>query len=119
MATWDDVRRLALELPETEEGTSYRQPCFKVAGKTFVNMSPHERGALVVRADPYEKPLLIASRPDLYYETPHYKGYPALLVRLEVTDEDELRERLIDAWLTMAPRRLLDELDPDPSDPGS
>ena len=111
MATWDDVRRLALELPDTEESTSYRQPCFKVAGKTFVNMSPHEQGALVVRAEVDEKPLLIELRPDVYYETPHYAGYPALLVRLEAIDEDELRERLIDSWLLKAPKRLLDSLD--------
>ena len=111
MATWDDIRRLALELPGTEEGTSYRQPCFKVAGKTFVNMSPHEQDALVVRAELDEKPLLLESRPDVYYETPHYAGYPALLVRLEAADEDELRERLIDSWLLVAPKRLLATLD--------
>jgi hypothetical protein len=116
VATWEDVRRLALELPEAEESTSYGQPCFKVAGKLFLNMSPHEHGALVVRAEIDEKPLLIESRPDVYYETPHYKGYPALLVRLEAIDADELRERLIDSWLMRAPKRLLDRLDANASD---
>ena len=111
MATWDDVRRLALELPEVEEATGWGQPCFKVAGRTFVNMSPHERGALVVRADPAEKPFLIESRPDVYFDTRHYAGYPALLVRLEAIEEDELRERLIDAWLIKAPKRLVDSVD--------
>jgi hypothetical protein len=108
MATWEDVRRLALELPEVEESTSYRQPCFKVRGKTFVCMSASQPGALVVWAELDEKPLLIESRPDLYYETPHYAGYPALLARLERIDDDELRERLIDGWLMKAPKRLVD-----------
>jgi hypothetical protein len=110
MATWDDVRRLALELPEAEESTSWQQPCFKVAGKTFVTMSPHEEGALVVWTELDEKPLLIDLRPDLYYETPHYAGYPAMLVRLDAIDANELRERLIDAWLLKAPKRLLNAL---------
>jgi hypothetical protein len=107
VATWDDVRRLALELPETAESTSYRQPCMKVAGKTFLNLSPHEPGALVVRAEIDEKPPLMASRPDLYYETPHYRGFGGFLVRLEAIDEDELRERVIDSWLLVAPERLI------------
>jgi len=111
VATWDDVRRLALELPETEESTSYRQPCMKVAGKTFLNMSPHEHGALVVRVDYDEKPLLLASRPEVYYETPHYRGFSGLLVRLGAIDEDELRERVIDSWLLVAPRRLVWKVD--------
>jgi hypothetical protein len=107
VASWDDVRRLAQELPETEESTSYRRPCMKVAGKTFLNLSPHERGALVVRAEIDEKPLLLASRPDVYYETPHYRGFAGFLVRLEAIDEDELRERVIDSWLLVAPERLV------------
>ncbi len=115
MATWETVRRLALELPEVEESTSHGQPCLKVAGKAFANMSSHEPGALVVRADLDEKPLLIDARPDLYNDTPHYAGYPALLVRLMALDEGELRERLLDGWLIRAPRRLVAQRDPDQS----
>jgi len=103
MPTWDDVRRLGLALPDVEESTSYRQPCLKVRGKTFVNMSPHERGALVVRVLPEEQPLLTAARPDIYYVTPHYAGYGAVLIRLEAIDEDELAGRLEDAWELMSP----------------
>ena len=112
MATWDDVRRLGVELPEVEESTAWGERCLKVRGKTFVNMSPHERGALVVRAEVDEKALLIELRPDVYFETPHYAGYPALLVRLEAIDEDELRERVIDSWLLKAPKRLVASIDP-------
>jgi hypothetical protein len=116
MATWDDVRRLALELPETVESTSWHQPCFKVAGKTFLNLSPSQPGALVVRVEVEEKPLMIASRPDLYWETPHYANYPALLVRLDAIDEAELRERVIDSWLWKAPKRLVKQLQTSSSD---
>jgi hypothetical protein len=119
VATWDDVRRLALELPETEESTAYGERCIKVAGKTFVNLSPHEEGALVVRAEHEEKPLLLAARPDVYWQTPHYEGYRTLLVRLEAIDEDELRDRLLESWLMYAPRRLVRQLETSASESAS
>ena len=108
MATWEDVARLARELPEAEEATTYRQPSLKVHGKKFAWMSPHAKGALVVLADEGELPLLIDSRPDVYFTTPHYDGYPMLLIRLERADDDALRERLEDSWALVAPPELVD-----------
>ena len=78
MATWEDVRRLASELPGAEEGTSYRRP----ATRKWRSSSG---------SDPLEKPLLIESRPDLYFTTPHYDRWPMLLVRLDDADDDALR----------------------------
>jgi hypothetical protein len=106
VATWRTVRSVALALPEAEEGTSYRQPAFRVRGKVFAAMSPHEDGALVVRVDPDERPLLIATRPDVLYVTAHYEAYPRLLVRLAAADPGELEERITDSWLLAAPPRL-------------
>ena len=111
MATWDDVRRLAADLPEAEDGTLYGEPAFRVRKKTFVWMSPHEEGALAVRVDPDERPLLVESQPDLYFVTPHYQGYPILLVRLEAVGEKELRDRISDSWLIAAPPKLAASLD--------
>ena len=107
MPTWDDVRRLGLALAEVEESTSYGQPALKVAGRTFANLSPSEPGALHVRVDPEERPLLLAARPDILFVTPHYEAWPGMLVRLDVVDEATLRELLEDAWALRAPRRLL------------
>ena len=59
-----------------------------------------------MRVDPDEKQLILASNPDVYFETPHYQGYPAVLIRLEVIERDELTERIEDAWLMQAPKRL-------------
>ena len=103
---WDEVRELACALPEVEEGTSYRQPALRVAGRWFAVMSPHEKGALVLRCDPAERPLMLASRSDVFWVTPHYEPHPLVLVRLEAIDADELRERLVDSWLLAAPERL-------------
>ena len=97
---------LALELPEVETSTSWGRPAFKVRGKAFAGLSRHE-GAVWARCDPDERPLLVASKPDAYRLTPHFERAPAyLLVWLEHADEEDVRERLLDAWLLKAPKRL-------------
>jgi hypothetical protein len=106
MADWETVRELARAFPEAEEDTTHSQPAFRVRGKLFVWMSPHEQGALVVRVDPDEQPFLLESDPDTYFTTPHYEGYPAVLIRLEQIDRDQLAERIEDAWLLRAPKHL-------------
>jgi hypothetical protein len=109
VATWETVRELARAFPEAEEDTSHSQPAFRVRGKLFVWMSPHEPGALCVRVDPDEKDFLLASNADAYFSTPHYEAYPAVLVRLDRIARKELAERIEDAWLLRAPKRLADD----------
>jgi hypothetical protein len=98
VATWEDVQRLAAEFEGSEESTVYRKPAFKVRGKSFAWMSPHEKGALVTRADPDELPFLLAAQPELYFTTPHYEGHPMVLIRLEAAGDEELRERMEDSF---------------------
>lgn len=106
MVTWERVVELAVELPEVEETTSWGAPSFRVRGKTFAGLSRHE-GAMWTRCDREERPLLVESNPEAYRLTPHFERSPAhLLIWLEHVDEDEVRERLIDAWLIQAPKRL-------------
>jgi hypothetical protein len=106
---WETVRQIALGLPEAEDASGSR-PAFRVRGKLFAWKSrPRDGGALAVRVDPDEKQLILASNPEVYFETPHYRGYPAVLVRLENIDRDELEERIEDAWLTRVPKRLAAE----------
>jgi hypothetical protein len=119
----DDVRRLALALPSAaQDGDKLR---YVVAGgKAFAwtwkkRIKP--RRARVEQLDVFavrvtgeeEKAALIASDPAVFFTEAHYAGYPAVLVRLEAIDEDELGELLADAWRAAAPRRLLSELDAD------
>jgi len=111
VADWDAVREIASGLPGTEECTSHGQPSFRVRGKLFVWMSPNReaKGALALRVDPDEKPLLIASKPKVYFEVPHYHGHPIVLVQLQAIARAELAERIEDAWALRAPKRLLAE----------
>jgi hypothetical protein len=108
MIAWDDVLALGRELPQTEESTSYGRPSLKVRGKSFVTLRERP-DALVVRCDGDEKPFLLEARPELVFTTPHYDGYPYLLVRLEAP-LDEVRELVIESWLLVAPKKLAAEL---------
>ena len=76
--TFDDVRQLALALPEVEEGTSYGTPAFKVKGK-FLSRLKEDGETLVVRIDMDERDVLMAANPETFYITDHYRGYPAML----------------------------------------
>src|SRR2546423_511611 len=104
MATWEDVRRIALELPDTQETTSHGHAAFKVTGRPFVNVS-REHGAIATRAPEEEVDLLIRARPDVYFVTPHYAEWNAVLVRLDAVDEEELAGRIEDAYLFMRAKK--------------
>jgi hypothetical protein len=113
MVTWEQVRALALALPEVEEGTSFGGAAFKVAGKTFAGVSRYPN-AIWTRCDAEERPLLVASNPDAYRLTPHFERSPAyLLIWLEHATEDDVRDRLLDAWLLKAPKRLAATIEPE------
>ena len=106
MVDWDTVRELALALPEAEESSEDRV-AFRVRGKLFA-WAARERdgGGLGIRVERDEKQLILDSNPDAYFSSPHYEGWPGVQVRLEAIDREELRERLEEAWLIQAPKRL-------------
>ena len=120
MATWDDVGRCALALPEVSEGLSRGSRVWQVRGKGFVHERPLRRADLDHLGDraPSATPLaarvpdlgvkeaLLAAQPDVYFTTPHFDGYPMVLARLEAMDPAELEEVVVEAWLTRAPRAL-------------
>ncbi len=100
--TFADVREIALSMPEVEEATAYGMPAFK-AGKTRFAGRPVERhdvepNSLGVPMSFEERARRLAARPDVYYVTEHFQGYPAVLVRLSRIDRRELREILAAAW---------------------
>ena len=108
MASEDDVRRIALSLPETIEKSWFGSPGFRVKDKGFLRIRSEAEGALVVFvADLDEKDALLSSDPDKFFTTPHYDGHPTVLVRLEAVDVDELRELIVDSWRNKAPKRVL------------
>ncbi|MGH3137103.1 MAG: MmcQ/YjbR family DNA-binding protein [Gaiellaceae bacterium] len=109
MTDWETVREIALAFPEVAEDTSGRR-AFRVRGKLFAwEARERDGGGLGVRVDPEEKQLILDANLDVYFSSPHYDGWPGVQIRLELIGRDELRERLEDAWLIQAPKRLATE----------
>ena len=122
MATWDDVRRIALSLPETGERVSRELCQWVVKDKGFVWERPLRRADFEALGDDAPdgpilgahvehlgaKEALLADDPGVFFTTPHFDGYPAVLVRLDRIAPEELHELIVEAWLARAPKRLAD-----------
>jgi hypothetical protein len=119
MATLDDVRRIALDLPGAYEHASHGgASSFRTKPRAFA-FHREELDALAVHvASEEDKHALIAAAPEVFFTTPHYDGYSAVLVRLAAVTPDELAELVIEAWRLRAPKRDVgrwDEEHPAPS----
>ena len=121
MASWEDVQRIALGLPGTDERTSgHGLLQWRVKDKLFVWERPLRRSDLEALGDAAPdgpvlgvrvpdlgaKEALLADDPSVYFTTPHFNGYPAVLVRLDRIPVPELAEVVTEAWLCRAPKRL-------------
>ncbi|MDQ2894200.1 MAG: MmcQ/YjbR family DNA-binding protein [Actinomycetota bacterium] len=120
MATWDDVREIALGLPQTNERPSRGHAFWRVRDKGFVWERPlgqtdlralggsaPDGPILGVRVENLGvKGALISADPGVFFTIPHFDGYSAVLVRLDQINRAELREVIVEAWLTRAPRRV-------------
>jgi hypothetical protein len=123
VATWDDVARIVGELPLTSEQSprdwrvgkkllAWERP-LRPADREALMMNgsePPEGDILGVRvSDEGVKFALIADEPTVYFTTPHFDGYPAVLVKLAEIEIPGLEELITEAWLTQAPRKLVQE----------
>ena len=108
MSTEHDVRRIALSLPVTTEKPWFGTPGFRVKDKGFLRIRSEAEGGLVVFvADLGEKEALLASDTKKFFTTPHYDGYPTVLVNLRAVGVRELRELIVESWRCQAPKRVL------------
>jgi hypothetical protein len=122
-ATWEDVSRIALALPETGERISRDLRQWRVRDKLFVWERPLRRkeiealggaapdrpilGARVEHDG--AKQALLGDDPSVFFTTPHFDGHPSILVRLNRIAPGELDEVIVEAWLARAPARLARE----------
>jgi hypothetical protein len=123
VADWDDVRRIALALPEATEHVSRGNAHWRVREKSFAWERPLRGPDLRALGDAASdgpilgvrvehlgaKEALLAEEPDVCFTIPHFDGYPAVLVRLERIGPPALEELIAEAWLARAPRRLAQE----------
>jgi hypothetical protein len=105
--TWKQVCRLARRLPEVREGTWFRTPSLEVRGKSFVRLKEDGQTVVFLLENVDEQELLILAKPEVFFITEHYRGWPAVLARLSTLDPAECRIRLGRAWRKKAPKGLV------------
>ena len=119
VASWSDVRRIALSFPGASENQTRGHRAWIVEDKFFAWERPLRKSDLKalgddapggpilgVRTDGLEmKEAVLASNPSVYFTTPHFDGYPAVLVQLDRVALRELRNLIREAWLARAPQR--------------
>ena len=111
MPSWADVVAAGARFPGVEESTSYGTPSLKVKGKFMCRMRTNP-DALVVRViDVADQEALLKGNPDVFFITPHYENYPAVLVRLDVVTHEQLAELVEDAWRLQAAKRVVAAFD--------
>ena len=120
MAAWADVSRLALALPGATESDMRGNRAWKVADKLFVWERPLRASDLKALGEAapngpilgarvehlVAKDALIADDPHVFFTTPHFDGYPAVLIQLERIPVEILEEVVVEAWLARAPKRV-------------
>jgi hypothetical protein len=124
--TFDDVARLTAELPEVTEGEdkhghghrtwqvggkafAWERPFSKADIKRYGDQTPPAGPILAVRvADLAEKEAVLAANPDAFFTIPHFDGYSAVLIQLDLVTRQALKEAITDGWLACAPRALAD-----------
>lgn len=124
MATWDELRQIAMSLPEVSEKTDRRGiRQWRVKDKPMVWERPLRRSDIEALGesapdgpilgarvpDVGAKEALLADGGDIYVTTPHFDDYPAILVQLDNISFEELEELVVEAWVTQAPKRLSKE----------
>ncbi|MBO4253589.1 MmcQ/YjbR family DNA-binding protein [Streptomyces griseorubiginosus] len=104
----EDVRRIALALPDTAEKVAWSMPTFRVAGKMFATL-PEDETSIAVRCPKEERDELVLAEPEKFWIADHEAQFAWVRVRLAaLEDEGELRDILADSWRQAAPTRLLE-----------
>ena len=94
---WDDVTAFACGLPDVEMAPFYGTPCPKLNGKALASPG-REPGSFAVMCGPDEKQILLETDPGTFWQTPHYEGWHALLVRFGSVDPERVADVIRRAW---------------------
>ena len=102
--TFDDVAAIASVLPGTMLGTSYGTPAIKVGGKLLARL--REDGDMVLKVEDGLREVLLETQPDVFHTTPHYDGYPTVLVRLAPADAGQIAGLVERVWGGLASAKV-------------
>lgn len=109
--TYDEVRQIALKLPGVEDSTSYGTPSLKVKGKFMTRLREDGDTIVMTGVESDERAMLIETRPEMFYVTDHYLGWPTVLIRLSNADAAMVEKLLFRRWRELAPKKLQKSFD--------
>lgn len=109
--TFDDVRKIALDWTEVENGTSYGTPALKVRKKMLVRLKEDGDSLVMPGVPPDERDMLVESQPKVFYFTDHYRDYPMVLIRLSKAKRATLEPLLRRQWRALASKAAVREFD--------
>jgi hypothetical protein len=124
VASIDDVAELVAKLPEVTEARRYGDLTWRVAGRAFAWERPFTKADVkrfgddtppggpilaVSVADLGEKEAVLAANPDAFFTIPHFNGFAAILIQLDVVEPEALRTAVLDGWLACAPTALAED----------
>jgi hypothetical protein len=106
IGSWEEAVAFALSLPDTELSTSYGKPAVKVNGRAFLYIGREEETSFGIAIDLDMVEMLKETDPDTFWQTPHYEGWPAVLIRYASKDPERVREMIerSRAWTAAKPR---------------
>lgn len=114
--TLEALRKIALALPGVEEGTSYGTVSFRVRKKILARVR-EDGESLVMKMDDLERDFLLLAKPDVYFTTDHYVGWPMVLIHLSKIHPDDLAHHFRQAWRSLAPKKLVTAFDKEHAQP--
>jgi len=112
--TEEDVKAIALSLPQVEEAISYGRPAFKAFGKFLTRVRREDNSIVLVGVEFDEREMLMEAEPEIFFITPHYKDYPSVLARLDAVEPGTVKSFLERRWRQCAPKKFLKEWDAAP-----
>jgi hypothetical protein len=105
IGSWDEAVAFALTLPDTELSTSYGKPAVKVNGRAFLYTGHEDKTSFGIAIDLDTVEILKETDPGTFWQTPHYEGWPAVLIRYASPDPERVREIIerSHAWTAAKP----------------
>ena len=111
MPTWEDAVAIGTRFPGVVVGTSYGTPSMSVRKKFMCRLRTNPDALVVRTIDLADAEALLKGQPEVFFITPHYENYPAVLVRLDFVDPEQLAELIEDAWRLQAAKRVVAAFD--------
>jgi hypothetical protein len=105
---FDEIRQIALSFPGVEEHLVFGSSTFRVGKRFLACIAKIDPDTLVLKmSDPIEREYWLTTKPEIYYNAPHYADFQSILIRMPLVEPEELRQLFQNTWRTYASKKLV------------